>query len=237
MPVHTQLTSVKLGGSPAWYSQTSGGVEFWGKDNIGLAASMPVILMDPDHGQQRVGLGNPTVNVLLGAFPKQWLSLAGGVLVEVPVGDSDLVDTHWVLLNHVQARVDKEHWNVLLRAGFLKVIGGDDGDSSGHSHSDHAHHGDDGAETSGPIVDPHAGQELRIRFGVGLPVGEWTPSLFTSSVFVVDEGGAGDQFHTLGGSIATILGEHLTGQIEAQVPVVELRRFDWRAGFGLTFHH
>jgi hypothetical protein len=45
-----------------------------------------------------------------------------------------------------------------------------------------------------------------------------------------------DAIHALGLNLGAQLGERTSGTLMAQVPLTEARRFEWRAGLGVSLH-
>jgi len=232
VPIATQLTRYEGAGGQGQIYRADAGVEFWGRDDIVLSAVIPMIVVDADDASGQVGHGNPLGNVQMVSHPISWLSVAGGFLLEVPLGDETLVDDHWVVLNHVQARLNLGRPMVHLRAGYLRTFGGTEGEvgaSDGHDH----HHDHSTAAHTLP-VDPHSDQEARAKAMVGIVLGDWTPALTWDGAIEVQGSSPGTQFHSMGGTIQANLSTRLKGQVQALVPVTQARRYEWRAGLGMT---
>jgi len=234
IPVRTELTDYEISSASGQYVRTTAGVEFWGQDHIVFSASLPFLFTSPDEGDREAGLGNLLGNVQVMTSPLSWLSVAGGILVEAPTGDSDLVDQHWVALNHVQLRVDMGAPVLMWRGGYLKAFGGTGGDAGGEDGHDHDHDHHHGTNSDPIVIDPHGSQELRMQAGVGLLIGDWTPALFLDSAIVLDDASAGEQFHSVGTRLQWALSEDITTEVLSLIPVTEQRRYDWRTSLGVT---
>ena len=232
MPIRSEVTAFDFADQSGTYTRTQLGLEVWGRDSIVISGALPVIALSRDDEATKVGLANPLANVQIVTRPVSWLTVAGGLMLEMPLGDDDLVDDHFVTLKHFQARVQAGLLEVRGYGGYLRAFGASHGEAHDHHHGHDHGHGHGGGPAS--PIDPHGDQELRGRASLGLALGRFAPGMMWDAAVELKDQGLSEQYHSVGGVLESSVGQDAYAHLQVLVPVSDAERYAWQAGLGLT---
>lgn len=108
-----------------------------------------------------------------------------------------------------------------------------------HDHSDPGEHVGEPATFHGSVVDVHTDREITFQAGATLPVIHdlyFNTSVAGQTVMIdTTNSNIGDFYMTINPALTLIMTENSTFTMFTQIPVTELKRFDYRFGAGLNY--